>query len=131
MGVKLEKVGKRRFKVLEEFRREVYVDDLYLSIVVPVGFDTDLASLPKLAMAIFGKLGHWDEAAICHDYLYRKAICRNRNLFIPIKRRTADKFFHQAMLDDNVKPLYAHCFYCYCCLFGWWPWRRYRKAEGG
>ncbi len=48
----------------------VEVDASDLSILVPEGLITDLASVPWIARWLVGRIGPWLEAAIVHDYLY-------------------------------------------------------------
>ncbi|MDE2106452.1 MAG: DUF1353 domain-containing protein [Patescibacteria group bacterium] len=40
--------------------------------VVPVGFVTDLASVPKIFWDILPPFGKYTEAAVVHDWLYRR-----------------------------------------------------------
>lgn len=56
--------------------------------VVPAGFVTDFASVPRLPFAymLFGNTGH--APAVLHDWL-----CRNE----VVKRKIADKMFREAM----------------------------------
>ena len=57
-------------------------------IHVPVGFDTDFASVPRLPFMFWflGNRGHL--AAVVHDYLYQTAI---------LPRATADAVFEEAL----------------------------------
>lgn len=43
-------------------------------IVVPWGFSTDFASVPRLLWNIFPPDGTYTPAAVVHDYLYRKTV---------------------------------------------------------
>jgi hypothetical protein len=58
-------------------------------IVVPYGFRTDLASVPRLPLAywLFGSVA--DEAGVIHDYLYT-------NLVQGVTRKQADDVFAEA-----------------------------------
>jgi len=66
----------------------LYESDIAGTIVVPAGFTTDFASVPRLPVAfmLFGDEAH--PAATVHDYLYR---CTR------VSRATADKVFLEAM----------------------------------
>lgn len=44
------------------------------TIVVPQGFITDLASVPRILWSIFPPHGEYAKAAIVHDYMYDNAI---------------------------------------------------------
>lgn len=58
-------------------------------ITVPAGFETDLASVPRLPLAylLFGGVG--DAAAVLHDYAYSGKE--------PITREQADALFREAL----------------------------------
>lgn len=58
------------------------------TIVVPAGFETDFASVPRLPLAfwLFGGLA--DEAAVVHDFIY------SRRMF---PREKCDEVFSEAM----------------------------------
>lgn len=65
-------------------------------IVVPAGFTTDFASVPRLMItyALFGDRGH--ASATVHDYLLVTGM---------VPRSTADKVFAEAMKAEGV-PAY-------------------------
>ena len=80
-----------------------YLDFL---IKVPTGFETDLASVPRIPIiyACFGARAHHE--AVLHDYLYRK------NSVPIIPRGRADKVFLEAMKTREKSrcvrwPMYA------------------------
>lgn len=73
---------------LEE--RLVYQSDLWPNkIIVPAGFVTDLASIPRIFRSLIPQNGKHRLAAIVHDYL-----CREWN---PAHRPLADRIFLEAM----------------------------------
>jgi hypothetical protein len=57
-------------------------------IDVPVGYETDLASVPRSMWWLFPPHGKYSKAAIVHDYLYSNAIGT---------KKQADKIFYEAM----------------------------------
>lgn len=64
-------------------------------ITVPVGFLTDLASVPRIPL-IYSQLGNRGEAirpAVLHDYLCREKI---------IPRAEADLLFHETLLEEGM-----------------------------
>lgn len=71
----------------------IYESDLAGTIVVPEGFETDLASIPRIFTPLIPKNGKHRAAAIVHDWLCRMGA---------VKRRTADRVFLEAMkhLDE-------------------------------
>lgn len=80
--------------------------------VIPEGFETDLASIPRpLWSFISPRYSAFIAPAILHDYLYR---CAN----VP-SRRYADKVFYSALLDNHVTAFTAWKFFAAVRLFGW------------
>jgi uncharacterized protein DUF1353 len=63
-------------------------------LVVPEGFVTDLASVPRVALSITGDAAH--EASVPHDYLYQ-----THDVFSgghePISQATVDRLFYDLM----------------------------------
>lgn len=81
---------------------EVAVDLIYSSdvldmyIIVPRGFVTDFASVPRLPFAylIFGGVGH--SAAVIHDWLYSPKSGKG------VTRAEADEVFHEALVVCGI-----------------------------
>ena len=69
-----------------QFRFTTDVDGF--SVVVPAGFRTDFASVPRYLWPVFPPTGQWMAAAVVHDYLYRETSC---------SRFLADACFREAM----------------------------------
>lgn len=70
-----------------------YTEVLKRVIVVPAGFVTDYASVPRIPLAYLLAGGHAKKAAVIHDYLYRTP-----NAFVPpVTRAQADAVFEEAM----------------------------------
>lgn len=70
--------------------------DSALKVTVPAGFQTDLASIPRLFWRIFPPMGPWNKAAVVHDFLYSVPECSS---FL------ADAIFREAMAQLKV-PLW-------------------------
>jgi hypothetical protein len=69
--------------------------DLLEAIVVPQGFQTDLASVPRFTWHRFPRWGPWSGAAIVHDWIYRTRPTA-------IDRLQADRVFRDLMRQDGV-----------------------------
>lgn len=71
----------------------VFESDLLGVVVVPSGFETDFASVPRLPIAysLFGDVVH--APAVIHDYLYSEE---------QIERAKADAVFEEAMAASGV-----------------------------
>ena len=87
----------------------IYQSDFYsddgnpIKVVVPQGFITDLASIPRIFRFLIVKNGRHRAAAIPHDYL-----CR---LGLGFSRVTADKIFLEAMKLLKVPRLRRRLMY--------------------
>ena len=88
-----------------------------LRIVVPKGFETDYASVPRFLWNIIPPTGKYSRAAVVHDYLYRSQIT---------SRVVADAIFYEAMRALGVT---WRCWIMYMAvrLFGWKPYNSYKK----
>jgi hypothetical protein len=89
-----------------------------LSFVVPAGFVTDLASVPRVFWFIAPRWGKHGPAAILHDYLYRTG---------EVDRRTADNRFADVMDLCNVHPIFADAMFFAVRIFGFHAWARKRR----
>ena len=90
------------------------LDDGY-RIVVPVGFVTDLASIPRIFWAIWPPAGQYSPAAIVHDYLYFKK---------RLTRKESDKVFLEAMKRLCVPWHRRTLLYMGVRAGGWLAWWR-------
>lgn len=97
----------KEYTLLRDFRIEVLGE----SICIPQGYSYDGASIPRLAWAIITT--PFDPSvmlpALCHDYLY---------LNHQVNKETADKIFHQLLLDNGVGEKTATVMYNAVKFFG-------------
>lgn len=64
-------------------------------IVVPAGFVTDFASIPRVFWSLIGDPGGpWAPAAVVHDYLYRTGL---------LPRAEADAIFRDVMAIHGIR----------------------------
>ena len=92
----------------------VYRSDLWPStIVVPKGFVTDLASIPRIFRSIIPQNGKHRAPAVVHDYL-----CRGHEKFMP--RSLADKIFLEAMKLEEVSFLKRWAMYVFVSAVTLW-----------
>lgn len=87
-----------------------YVDDNYV-IVIPKGFKTDFASIPRIFWNIIAPIGKWTLPSVMHDYLY------SEGYRLGISRKQADKIFYQAMRKSFVAPITANIMWACVRLF--------------
>src|SRR6187431_3078376 len=87
------KVGKRTWVVDQPLMYESTVAQRVF--IVPEGFVTDLASVPRIPLAFLLTGGTADEAAVVHDFIYSRAI---------VPRELADAVFKEAALVTGEPP---------------------------
>lgn len=80
-----------------------------LTYVIPEGFITDLASIPKILQSVVKSDGELLESSIIHDYLYT---------YTNISRSLADEVFREAMTIYKVKRWKLYISYWTVRLFG-------------
>jgi hypothetical protein len=108
------KWSKEKQKIIFEVREDLH---FHLSdgttITIPVGFETDFASVPRWLWSVIPPIGKYIIAAVVHDYLYDNRIGT---------RKEADKIFLDLMLQYGVHRWGAHCMYWGVRLGGkkWW-----------
>ncbi|MFG5862690.1 DUF1353 domain-containing protein [Metapseudomonas sp. CR1201] len=80
---------RKKWRLLAPFS---YLDPVYGLLVVPDGFETDFASVPRLPLAflLLGAYGH--AAAVLHDHLYHSG---------PLTRSAADEVFLNALRSSG------------------------------
>ena len=81
-------------------------------VVVPKGFRTDYASVPRIFRNIINSYGKHGRAAVVHDWLYSSQ-CK-----IDVTRAEADKVFLEIMVEWNVKKYKRILMYVLVRMFG-------------
>lgn len=90
--------GDRWYETIEPF---AFHSQLYgATIKVPVGFQTDMASVPRTFQIALQKDGGIIEAALVHDYLYSISAKP-----LGFSRRDADRIFLEAMTVAGMGPI--------------------------
>ena len=84
---------------------------------VPIGFDTDGASIPRFLWAILPTWGRYSRAAVVHDYLYRMLRESTPHPAAP-SRKKADGIFLEAMAVLGVSRLVRYVIWGPVRLFG-------------
>jgi len=104
----LEQDGSKYWKTTKEL---IYVTTLENRITIPVGFETDGASIPRALWSVIGHPfnGKHVRAATLHDYLYRTQ---------KFSKAKCDKLFLEAMDADDVSWLRRHLMYWGVKFFG-------------
>lgn len=88
--------------------------------VVPVGFMTDLASIPRLISPAFSADGPWTRAALVHDDLYATE---------RFERSVCDQIFRELLEQDGVGEATRWAFYTAVKVGGGAVWMRHTKES--
>ena len=89
-------------------------------IIVPRGFVTDFASVPRIFWTFFPKHGEYTRAAIVHDFLYWQQRCT---------REQADELFDILMDDSDVDSTTRFTIYAAVRVWGGDAWGENAKAR--
>ena len=108
MKVELINSSRLRVRLLEQLR--------YKSVIVPAGFESDLATIPRPLWVFFPPFGRYARAAVIHDYIYI-------NMRELMTRKAADKIFKSIMIEDGVGVITRNILYRAVRAAGWWFWR--------
>ncbi|MBP6203354.1 MAG: DUF1353 domain-containing protein [Azonexus sp.] len=85
-----------------------------MAITVPAGFETDLASVPRLPLVYMATGGTANAAAVIHDYLYTKHI---------VPRDVADAVLREASAVTRVPGWRRWAMWAAVRVFGGAAWR--------
>lgn len=86
--LKLQWIDGRTFALLEGFNYWTDVEGAPAIVMVPAGFVTDFASIPRGLWNLFPPTGQYGKAAVIHDFLYRNT---------DLDRAICDRVFLEAM----------------------------------
>lgn len=114
-GVLLKKTDKQLdgldlYELVEDHR-----DDVHSEFLVPAGFLTNGASIPKSLRWYLKPLGVMFRASVVHDYLYAEK---------PVDREHADKIFKRIVIEDTGRRILANLAYAGLRAFGGDAWDR-------
>jgi hypothetical protein len=101
--------------IMRDFGYDVGAEGSGDHIDVPIGFETDFATVPRPFWAILPKWGRYGNAAVIHDWLYWT---QTR------PRAAADGVFFEAMGVLDVNAVTRHVLYWAVRLFGGIAWYR-------
>lgn len=84
-------------------------------VIVPMGSETDFASVPRPFNWLYPNVGPYARAALFHDQLYRQQTC---------SRRTADSIFLDIMKIDHTPAWQRYPIYWAVRIGGGYYWAR-------
>ena len=111
----VRQINSREWELLEPLEYHVGSPDSNDVILVPKGFPTDFASVPKIFWNIFPPYGRWSPAAVIHDFIYTYAV---------YPRKKCDLIFLEAMGVMEVNWITRHTMYRAVRLFGGFSYGR-------
>jgi hypothetical protein len=140
----------RRVRLIADWTIEI---EEGLRIVVPAGFETDGASVPRLLWPVFPPWGVLFFGSIIHDFGYQHgyllspfnprtvypfaAVALRRDskaqmkdtipVFVGESRLFFDNLFRQITIARSGKVFEANMAYAALRMFGWIAWNKYRK----
>jgi hypothetical protein len=105
--------GRAMFRLENDLIFQQDSTSMGLSVIVPAGFVTEFASVPRFLWFIFPPAGPWNRATVIHDYLCETQSC---------SRFMADAVFREAMRELGVPRWRRIAMY--------WAVRAYSIARG-
>ena len=124
----LKQIGPRRWELAADLE---YRSRILGYVVVPKGFTTDKASVPRLPFVYWTVGARGDGPAVVHDWLYQGKYHGG----VKVTRRTADAVFYEALGAQMpwgwpAEPGWAQTvMWLGVRSFGWWAWRGDRRVE--
>ena len=112
------KINGRRITLTQDL---LYVSDLLdrACIMVPAGFNSDLASVPRGLWNLIPPWGPYADAAVIHDYLYRVQVIK--------PRKFVDQIFLEAMEVKQCRWAQRWAIYLGVRIGGWLTWNKHEK----
>lgn len=107
----LVQIGGHKFSLIESFS--------YEDVTVREGFETDLASIPRILWTLLDSpIGRHAQAAVLHDFLYSAPLGYNYS------RKECDQIFLRAMKDSKVDFWRRWLIYFGVRLFGFFSFQK-------
>ena len=105
-----------KWEVMHQFTYHIGDKTAKEVVVVPKGFITDFASIPRIMWPLIGPpTGEHGKAAVVHDYLYGKH---------RFTRAKSDRVFREAMKVSDIGWMKRNTMYLGVRLFGWYAWKK-------
>lgn len=114
--LRTEKIGAQRWLLIDDLVYQTVLFNGYF--VAPRGFQTDMASIPRLAWAVFPKVDVYDAAAVIHDAAYVGALLTKQGERVRLIKPFADNVFYEACRAQGTSLVRAKLMYWAVSLFG-------------
>lgn len=112
-------IGSKEWKLMDDFEYHVGFASSLEVIVIPTGFETDFASIPKVFHSFINPAGKVRAAALVHDYLYSKRGVLPHKTYT---RKECDEIFLELMQVVGVAYWKSLTMYYAVWLFGKSSW---------
>jgi len=125
----------RKWKLLENFNFEIFVDNSTIIVTIPKGYIFDGASIPRPFWFLLSPTGLLLIPALIHDYGYCfDQLWEERNgKYFPFKKYAGrvfwDKLFWKIGGDVNNVPVIDFISFLGVYFFGIFTWKKHRKNE--
>lgn len=91
-------------------------------VEVPVGFETDLASTPKILWSFYPPMGRYSYPAVVHDWLYAGGLIHRNGMVRVPSRREADRILRELMRRCGCRWYTCWIFWLMVRCFGGSHW---------
>lgn len=134
----LTQVSDRDFRLVEDYEYYWIHENTLYKIVVPAGFVTDIASVPRPAWGFILPTGLHTAAAVLHDFLYRTnkpSGLTKYSYYFRFKddhwedisyhqwsRKDCDRLFIRVMREAGTAKWKRRLMFLSVRLAGWWGW---------
>lgn len=107
----------------------IYVTNNGLTIVIPKGFITDFASIPRAFWSILPPISpFYVKAAVIHDFIYTSQ-GKLPNIKRVYTRKDADLLFLEIMILENAPTWKRNIMYAAVRAFGYFAWKSKERRE--
>jgi hypothetical protein len=132
---RVEPLGSNRYRLIEDYVYAWKKDGVHAQLVVPAGFECDLASVPRI---LWWYISPFDlgSAVVPHDWIYDHGgklpegshLRLEEGVWVdvglPWSRKDADRLFGRMMREANLRKRKRRRAYKAVRIFGWRAWRR-------
>ena len=133
--LQVEFIDGKKWRLTTRLEYRIGAPESNEAVVVPEGYLTDFASVPRGLWNIFPPTGAYGKAAVVHDFLYQQRIVHtnvnNAQYFgkYYVSRSQADKIFLEAMNVLGVRWWPRVPVFLGVRAGGWVSWNKYREDE--
>jgi hypothetical protein len=137
---RIEPLGGNRYKLIADYIYEWTKDSVQYKLIVPVDFETDLASIPRLLWSFISPFD-LGAAVVPHDWLYYHRgnlppnshfkLINGRWADVGLRwtRKAADRLMGRIMREARVCRWRRRSAFCAVWFLGWLAWMKHRERR--